>query len=164
MHDIRFEEVKEEHLPALLEIYNYYVSNSTATFHIEPIGLDEMKGIVFFDNPKYKAYAIIDDRDICGYCILCPFKKREAYDITAEVTIYIRHDHAGLGIGSAAIRHLENLAAKNGIHSLIAVICGENTASIRLFEKNGYEKCGHLREVGMKFGRMLDVVYYEKII
>lgn len=164
MYEIKFEEVREEHLPSLLEIYNYYVSNSTATFHISPIDLNDMREIVFFDDPRYRAFAIFDGTDMCGYCILSPFKKREAYSITAEIAIYIKHGYTGRGIGNAAVRHIEELAVKNGIHSLIAIICGENTASIRLFEKNGFQKCGHFREVGMKFGRMLDVVYYQKMI
>jgi phosphinothricin acetyltransferase len=164
MNDYRFEEAREEHLPKLLEIYNYYILNSTATFHINPISMEEMREIIFFDNPKYKAFVIKEKEDICGYCILTQFKKREAYDISAEVTVYLKPDYVGKGIGSLAIKHIETLARKNDIHALIAIICGENEKSIKLFEKNGYIKCAHYKEVGKKFGRLLDVVCYQKII
>ncbi len=47
---------------------------------------------------------------------------------------------------------------------LVATICGENAASIGVFAKNGYEKCAHYKEVGQKFGQLLDVVAYQKIL
>lgn len=164
MENIKFEEAKDEHLSEILDIYNYYVRNSTATFHLHDISTDGMRELLFFDNPKYKAFAIKNGDCLCGYCILSPFKKREAYDITAEITIYLKHDYIGKGVGSMAIRHLEKFAKENGFHSLIAVVCGENENSMRMFERNGYLKCGQLKEVGIKFGRMLDIIYYQKIL
>jgi L-amino acid N-acyltransferase YncA len=164
MSDYCFEEIREDHLSAVLEIYNYYVLNSTATFHEHLLNLDEMREIVFFENPKYKTYVIIDDHDLCGYVLLTQYKKREAYNITAEVTIYLKPDCFGKGIGSLAIEYIEAVAKKADLHSLIAIICGENNQSIRLFEKNGYVKCAHYKEVGKKFDRLLDVVDYQKII
>jgi phosphinothricin acetyltransferase len=164
MKECIFEEIREEHLPTVLEIYNYYILNSTATFHDHLLTIDEMREIVFFSNPRYKSFVINCNHEIYGYCILTQFKKREAYDVTAEVTVYLKHDCVGRGLGSLAVQHIETVARHNGIHSLLAVICGENTQSIRLFEKNGYNKCSHYREVGRKFGKLLDVVCYQKIL
>ena len=62
------------------------------------------------------------------------------------------------------LKMMEQVARSNGIKVLIGIISGENQPSIRLFEKCGYEKCGHYRQVGEKFGRLLDVVSYEKIL
>jgi L-amino acid N-acyltransferase YncA len=164
MSNYRFEEIREDHLSKVLEIYNYYVSNSTATFHKHLLNQDEMREIVFFKNPKYKTFVILDDNDVNGYVLLTPYKKREAYDGTAEVTIYLKPDCTGKGIGSLALQYIEAFAKKTTIHSLISIICGENNQSIRLFEKNGYLKCAHLKEVGEKFGRLLDIVDYQKMI
>jgi phosphinothricin acetyltransferase len=58
----------------------------------------------------------------------------------------------------------EEFAQRTGIHVLIVTICGENNMSIKLFEKNGYFKCAHYKEVGKKFGQWLNVVAYQKII
>ncbi|MCX8128490.1 MAG: GNAT family N-acetyltransferase [Clostridia bacterium] len=164
MQAVVFEEIKEEHLDAVLDIYNYYVLNSTATFHIKPLDKAGMRDLVFFENPKYKAFVIINDSEICGYCILTQFRKREAYNISAEVTVYLKNGYTGKGIGSLAVRHIETLAKRNAIHVLIAGICGENNSSIRLFEKNGYMRCACFKEVGSKFGKLLDLVYYQKIL
>lgn len=162
--DITFEEMKEEFLPQILEIYNYYVENTTVTFHKHLLSIDEMKQLVFFDNPKYRAYSILSDNEVCGYVILTQYKSREAFNRTAEVTIYLRSSFAGMGIGSKALRFIETVAANTDIHVLVALIAGENTASLKLFERNGYEKCAHIKEVGFKFGRWLDMVVYQKLL
>ena len=162
--DISFEEMREEFLPKVREIYNYYVLNSTATFHIDPVTDEEMREIVYHQRNLYRTFVILDGQEVCGYCIMAPFKKREAYDCTAEITVYLSCDYSGKGVGSLAVKHIEQYARERGIHSLIAIICGENIASIKTFEKNGYEKCAYYKEVGMKFGRKLDVVCHQKIL
>lgn len=164
MNNIRFREIEENDVEAVRGIYNHYVRHTTATFHLHPLSTDEMRRLVFFEHPMYSTYVIINENSLCGYCLLTQYKTREAYNHTAEVTIYLAPEHTGKGIGSCAVAFIEDVAKKRGIHVLIAVICGENAASIRLFEKNGYTKCGHYREVGKKFGRLLDVVSYQKIL
>lgn len=164
MGNIRFEEIQEEHLQTVLEIYTYYVLNTTATFHAHPLSLDEMKELVMFECPKYKTYVIFDEVDICGYVILTQHKKREAYGDTAEVTVYLKHDYVGRGVGSLAVKFIEEYGIAKELHVLIATICGENSKSIKVFERNGYVKCAHYKEVGRKFGQLLDVVAYQKII
>lgn len=164
MQNVLIEELREEHLQAVLDIYTYYILHTTATFHTHALTLNDMREIVFFDNDKYKAFIIKEEDGICGYAILTQYKKREAYNGTAEVTVYLKHDCVGKGIGSLAVRFIERLAKEKGFHVLLAIICGENDRSIALFEKNGYIKCAHYKEVGMKFGRLLDVVSYEKLL
>lgn len=164
MSEIVFEELREEHLETVREVYNYYVRNSTATFHMHELNTHEMRALVFFDNQKYKTFVIKNGGEVCGYASLTAFKSREAYDLTAGVTIYLRPEQTGKGIGSSAAAFLEQLAREQGVHALIAGICAENERSIALFEKCGYTKCAHYKEVGSKFGRLLDVVSYEKIL
>ena len=164
MGNIRFEEMQEKLIPEVLKIYNYYILNTSATFHMKELSLEEMKDILFFENSRFRSFAIMDGNCVCGYCILAPFKKREAYDTTAEVTVYLKPEYTGKGIGNIAIAHLERVALENGFHMLLAVVCAENSSSIKLFERMCYEKCAHYREIGKKFGRFLDVVSLQKII
>jgi L-amino acid N-acyltransferase YncA len=164
MANVCFEEIKEEHLQSVLDIYTYFVLNTTATFHSHILTTEEMKKLVIFDNEKYKTFIILENGCICGYVILTQFKTREAYNETAEVTVYLKADYIGKGIGSLAISFIEDFAKKKDIHVLIAIICGENLESIKMFERNGYFKCAHYKEVGRKFGKLLDVVAYQKII
>lgn len=178
MNNYKFEEMTENYLQNVLDIYNYYVEYSSATFHIKPLTLDEMREIVFFGNPVYKTYLIKNEsnskseneneskskNDILGYVLLTQHKKREAYNGTAEVTIYLKPDSIGKGIGNIAVKYIEKYARTKGLHVLIASICGDNQKSIKLFEKNGYKKCAHYKEVGKKFDKFLDVVAYQKML
>ena len=159
-----FERIAEEHLEDVRQIYLYYIHNSTATFHKREISMEEMKSLVIFDSPKYESYVIKEDEEVCGYVILTQYKVREAFDQTAEVTIYLKNGYEGRGIGKKAISFIEKRASQKDIHTLIALICGENRGSIALFEKSGYIKCAHYKEVGNKFNRWLDLIAYQKII
>lgn len=164
MADIGFVSMREEFIPAVLDIYTFYIINSTATFHEKPITINEMQELVMFKDSRYEAFAIFDDGEVIGYVILAQFKKREAYRFSGEVTVYLKDGYCGKGLGSLAVGFIEEVAREKGFHTLIAIICGENEKSIRMFERNGYTKCAHYREVGKKFGRWLDVVDYQKIL
>lgn len=164
MEKYYFEAMKEEYLDAVLQIYTHYVLNTTATFHSRPLTRAGMREIVFFNSDKYKTFVICEEGQVCGYVLITQHKKREAYDGTAEVTVYLKPIFIGKGIGSRAIRYVEEYAKKQKLHVLVATICGKNAESIRLFVKNGYIKCAHYKEVGEKFGQLLDIVAYQKII
>ena len=162
--DIIFKEMKEEYLSEVLQIYSYYVLNTTASFHLRIPTIEQMRQMVFFDNAKYKTFVILDNQQICGYVLITRHKDREAYDATAEVSTYLKPESIGKSIGSIAISFIESYAKQQGIHVLLAIISGQNEASIRLCAKNGYNKCAHYKEVGQKFGQLLDIVAYQKII
>lgn len=164
MEKYSFCEMTEEFLDEVLQIYTYYVLHTTATFHARGLIRQEMRDIVFFDSDKYKTFVICGQDQVLGYVLITQHKKREAYDKTAEVTVYLRQGYTGKGIGSMAIQYIEAYARHQGFHVLVATICGENEKSIHLVEKNGFSKCAHYREVGEKFGQLLDVVAYQKII
>lgn len=161
---LQFVAMRDEYLQQAADIYNYYVSHTTVTFHTELLSAEQMKPIVYQDDPIYATFAILDEGELCGYAYTAPYKKRQAYRISAEVTLYLSPGHTGKGIGSQALRLLEKHAAGQGIRTLLAVICSENEASAALFAEHGYEQCAHFKEVGMKFGRILDVIVFQKIL
>jgi L-amino acid N-acyltransferase YncA len=162
--EITFSDIREEDLPLVKEIYDWYIANSTATFHTEPIRFDQLKEFLYINHPLYKSYLIHQEGTVVGYCFLTYYKKRQAYDRTAEVTIYLKHDCCEKGIGKVAMKMLEEKATGLGLKNLLGIITGDNTGSIALFEKLGYFKCAHFKNVGEKFGRVLDVVGYQKEI
>lgn len=160
----RFEEVQKDHLQTLLEIYNYYVLNSTSTFHQKELNTEEMTNLLFFNQPQYKAFTIFFNEDIAGYVVLARHKQREAYALTAEIAVYLKAKFKGKGIGKEAVRFIEKFAISKKFHTLIANVCSENIESIKLFAALGYTKCAHFSEVGKKFDRFLDVVSFQKIL
>jgi L-amino acid N-acyltransferase YncA len=143
--------IQENDLEIVKKIYDYYILNSTATFHTELISINELREALPINHPKYKAYLIKYQNKICGFCYIAQYKKRQAYDRTAEVTIYLKHEFQGLGIGKFTLHQIEEKAKVNKISVLIGIISGDNLASIGLFEKCGYEKCAHFKQVGEKF-------------
>jgi L-amino acid N-acyltransferase YncA len=161
---IDFREVQENDLPKIKEIYDWYIANSTATFHTESISIDRLKEFIYIHHHLYKSFLIYSDSQIAGYCFLTYYKKRQAYDRTAEVTIYLHPSYITKGIGKMALQHIEKIAKQSGLKNLIAIITGENDGSIALFEKSGYVKCAHFKNVGEKFNKVLDVVAYQKEI
>ncbi|MBX2969405.1 MAG: N-acetyltransferase [Cyclobacteriaceae bacterium] len=145
-------------------IYDWYIKNSTATFHTEPVTPEQLQEFIFIKHPLYKSYLIYGDDLLAGYCFLTYHKKRPAYDRTAEISIYLKPEFAGRGIGKAALRYLEDVAKEVGLKNLVGVITGDNLSSMALFEKAGFVKCAHFKNVGEKFGKVLDVVAYQKEI
>jgi L-amino acid N-acyltransferase YncA len=164
MNKIILEPLLEKDLETVKEIYDFYILNSTATFHTEPISIDELKESLPFHHSKYKSFLIRFDKHICGFCYVNQYKKRQAYDRTAEVTIYIKPDYTGKGIGKFALHSLEDLAKTVELKVLIGIISGDNQASIGLFENCGYELCARFKQVGEKFGKIIDIVAFQKII
>ncbi len=160
--NISFVDLIEEDFPIVKEIYDYYIQHSTATFHTEPISIKELKEFIYTDHPIYKSFLIKIENTLAGYCYFTYFKKRQAYNRTAEVTIYLKPEFTDKGIGKTAIHFLECEAQKTVIKNFLAVITGSNIESIKLFEKMGYIKCAHFKNVGEKSNQILDVVIYQK--
>jgi len=161
---VNFSPVTKKDLAAIIEIYNHYILNTTATFHSEKLSKKDLEEFLFVSHPKYPSFLIKDNNEIIGYFFITQYKKRQAYDRSAEVSVYLKPEFTGIGIGTVALSHLEAAAKKAGIHVLVGTLCGENHASIRLLEKSGYSKCAHMKNIGEKFGKILDVVVYQKEI
>jgi phosphinothricin acetyltransferase len=149
--------------PAAAAIYNHYVATSTATFATEPLTPEQWAAEVTAGDPaRHGVWAL--GEPLAGYLVVSPFKTRCAYEQTAEVTVYLDPEQTGRGLGRAAVAFAGEHAARAGLHALLAVVCAENTASLALFDRAGYERVALLKEVGIKFGRRLDVVYLEKVV
>jgi L-amino acid N-acyltransferase YncA len=161
---LSFEEITQHHLKEIREIYNYYVLNTTISFHTDELDQDQIKASVMNKDKRYKSYVIYGDHEFKGYVLITQYKSKQAYDISGEVTIYLKPNCLGQGIGRQALQFIEEVARKQGFHTLIATICMENTRSKSLFEKNGYEQCALFKEIGYKFNRRLDIGSFQKIL
>jgi len=159
--DIQFQPISERDLDEVKAIYDWFIANSTATFHTEPITHEQLKTFLYVGDPVYRSYLIRHSGAVAGYCFLTKYKDRPAYRRCAEITIYLRPEFQGKGIGSAALKRLIEDAKANDFKTLLAIITGGNDASIALFVKAGFAKCAHFKGVGEKFNQVLDVVGYQ---
>jgi L-amino acid N-acyltransferase YncA len=145
-------------------IYNYYILNSTITFEEIPLTVDEMisriKNII-----KDYPWLVYEEKDkVVGYTYAGKWKERSAYRYSVETGIYIDPNYTGKGIGSQLKGELLKKLKENSIHSIVCGIALPNPASIALCEKFGFEKVAHLKEVGFKFNKWIDVGYWELIL
>ena len=144
-------------LKAILDIYNEAVLNTTATFDTTARTFE--KQLEWYENHKtnHPVFVAEENNVVVGWASLSPYSDRCAYDTTVEVSVYIHADHRGKKIGSKLLEviTLEGLKVKN--HTVISRITSDNLSSIHIHEKIGYRHVGTLKEVGVKFGKLLDV-------
>ena len=155
-----------EDLPGILEIYNEAVLHTTATYDYEPRTLEQRRQ--WFEERQRDDYAVfvaVDEAGrIGGWSSLNPFHTRPGYRFTAENSVYVEADQRGRGLGKLLLAPLIDAAQVRGLHAIIAAIDAQNEASLRLHARFGFEKVGHFKQTGFKFGRWLDVVYLERIV
>jgi phosphinothricin acetyltransferase len=162
---IEIRDANEAHLPAILDIYNDVVATSTAIYRDEPATLDDRRS--WFAARKADGQPVlvaIDGDEVVGVATFGGFRPWPGYRYTVEHSVYVRADRRGQGIARALMGPLIERATALGMHVMIAGIDADNAASIRLHERLGFVKRAHLREVGFKFGRWLDLVLMQRTL
>ena len=146
------------------DIQNHYVVGSTATFHTEPLTLDER--LAWLDNRTSIHPVTVAEADggIVGWGALEVFRGRRAYRHTAEFSVYVHHEWHRQGVGRAIMTDLVARARALQYHALVGGCCSESTAVIEMLAAMGFERVAHFREVGRKFERWLDVVFLELVL
>ena len=152
-------------LPGLLAIYNDVIATSTAVYSDVPVTLDDRRQ---WHQARvasgYPVLVAVDSSGVLGFSTFGDFRSWPGYRYTVEHTVHVRSDCRGRGIGSELLQALLPRAAALGKHVMIAGVDAANSASIRFHERLGFERAGHLREVGNKFGRWLDLVFLQRWI
>jgi len=162
---ICFEIMAESHGKEVMEIFNYYVENSLAAFPENKLPV-EAYGMFLKMTQGYPAYVLRESPEspVVGFCFLRPYNQMPVFRETAEISYFLKPDSAQKGIGTQALRKLEEEAIKKGIRKILACISSENIASIKFHQKNGFTECGCFHHAGKKHGRYFDLVWMEKDI
>ena len=158
---------RADDLSPLLEIYNHYVVHTHITFDVDPQTLDERRVWLsgFSDSGRHRLLVAESDDRVIGYASSGRFRTKPAYDSSVETTIYLATDATGAGIGKALYgRLLEILEAEAGVHRAYGGVAVPNEASIALHEALGFERVARFGEVGFKFERYWDVVWFERAL
>lgn len=149
----------------IAEIYNHYIRTSTITFEEEPVSAAEMAArIEEVQNLSYPWLVALAGERVQGYAYGGKWKARAAYKHSSEITVYVRPGLERSGVGSALYGQLLPALKTIGVRAVIGGVALPNDASVRLHEKFGFEKCAHFRDVGFKFGRWIDVAYWERLL
>jgi phosphinothricin acetyltransferase len=150
---------------AMAGIYNHYVSNSVATFEETPLGADEMAArLAEVEGLELPWLVAADAAGVHGYAYAGRWKNRCAYRHSVEVTVYLEPEALGRGLGTQLYAALFALLRQSEVHFAIGGIALPNAASVALHEKFGMRKVAHFNEVGYKFGRWIDVGYWQLLL
>ncbi len=144
-------------------IYNEIVSNSTAIYNDRTVTCHDR--LAWRNARLAQGYPVLvatdDNNKVMGFGSFADFRLWPGYRHTAEGTVHIHSNARGRGVGTALLRVLVDRAQALGKHTMVAGVDSENGASIRFLERFGFQKVGHLHEVGFKFNRYLDLVFMQ---
>jgi L-amino acid N-acyltransferase YncA len=150
---------------AIAEIYNHYVATTVITFEEEAVSAPEMARRIEEAGSASLPWLVAErEGKVVGYAYASPWRARSAYRFSVEVTVYLDPGCPRLGIGSRLYEALLRELETRGIHAALGVIALPNEASVAIHEKFGFAKVAHLREVGLKFGRWVDVGYWQRLL
>jgi L-amino acid N-acyltransferase len=162
---MQIRDAEESDLPGLLAIYNDVIATSTAVYTDAPVTLEDRRQWRQARLASgYPVLVAIDSSGVLGFSTFGDFRSWPGYRYTVEHTVHVRADCRGRGIGSELLEALFPRAAALDKHVMIAGVDAANSASIRFHERLGFERAAHLKEVGHKFGRWLDLVFLQRWI
>jgi L-amino acid N-acyltransferase len=154
------------HAEAILAIFNDAIANSTALYDYHPRTMDRMTA--WFDTKLKGNYPVIgvesETGELMGFASYGTFRAYPAYKYTVEHSVYVAAPFRGRGLGKALLKEIIAAAGRQDYHMLIGAIDAGNAASIALHERLGFSQCGMIRQAGFKFGRWLDLVFYQLVL
>ena len=160
-----------EDAPVLAEIYAPYVQNTAISFEYEPPSNGVFAGRIAEVLDRFPYLAAVRGEEILGYAYAHPYGVRKAYSHSVELSVYIRRDCRGLGLGRMLYEAMEVLLKAQNVTNLYVLVAGVDTEDEYLTHDSqkfhlamGYEYVGKLHKAGYKFGRWYDMITMEKLI
>lgn len=152
--------------PAIAAIYNHAVVNTTAIWN--EVQVDAANRVGWMADRRRLGYPVLvavdGDGTVLGYASFGDWRAFDGYRHTVEHSVYVRTDRRGGGIGKALMQALIGRARDIGKHVMVAAIEAGNQGSIALHEALGFRRTGLMPQVGMKFGRWLDLAFLQLIL
>ena len=156
---------EERHASAILAILNDAIVNSTALYDYKPRTPENM--VTWFATKRANNFPVIGVEDangkLLGFASYGTFRAFPAYKYTVEHSIYVEKDSRGLGLGRKLLEEIVRQAQANGMHTVVGAIDASNNTSIALHERLGFTHSGTVKHAGFKFGRWLDVAFYQRV-
>ena len=154
------------HSESILAIFNEAIANTTALYDYKLRTPADM--VAWFDGKLFKNYPVIgvenEAHELMGFATYGQFRERPAYKYTIEHSIYVDTRFRGRGLGRLLLEAVIKEATKQDYHVMVGGIDASNSVSIRLHERLGFTHCGTVLQAGFKFGRWLDLAFYQLIL
>jgi phosphinothricin acetyltransferase len=156
----------QKHAGQILAIFNEAILNSTALYDYKPRTADMMRA--WFEAKVNGNFPVIgaqgDDGELMGLASFGAFRAWPAYKYSVEHSVYVDARFRGRGVGRRLLEEIIEAARERDYHVLIGGIDATNRPSLALHERLGFSHCGTIRQAGFKFGRWLDLSFYQLIL
>jgi phosphinothricin acetyltransferase len=158
-------EASEADAPGILRIYNDAVLHTTAIWNEQPSSLEaRLAWLAERNGSGFPVVVAAEDADVLGYASFGAFRPWDGYRHTVEHSVYVDGAARRRGVGQALVEALIARARAMGKHVMIAGIEATNEPSLQLHTRLGFAEVGHLRSVGRKFDRWLDLVFMQLML
>ena len=166
MSELVIRPITKDDIAACLDIYNYEVVNGVATLDLEPRTLPEwQEWFGAHQTSEHCIFVGLMDDVVVGYASLSPYRPKEAYKSTVELSIYIHQDYRGRGIATQLMAHILEIAKNDPLlHNVVSVITAGNEGSTKLHARFGFTYCGLTPQVGFKHGKYQDTETYALLV
>lgn len=161
---MRVRDAQASDAEAIARIYNHFVRTSIVTFEEVEVTPAEMARRVADVTKSYPWLVGEENGTVIGYAYAGQWNDRVAYRHSVQSSIYLAHGATGRGFGTQIYRTLFARLRDQPVHAIIGGISLPNAASVALHEKCGFKKVALFPEVGFKFGRWIDVGYWQIIL
>jgi len=149
-------------LGAVLDIYNDAILHTTSVYYYKPHTIEVM--VPWYEEKVRDGFPVLvfeeNDR-VIGFATFGPFRARPAYKYTVEHSVYVHKDYRGRGVGTRLMMDLIEIANEREYATMVAGIDSSNEGSRIMHENLGFTNCGTVKRVGYKFGKWLDVTFYQ---
>lgn len=166
MSELVIRPITQDDIVSCLDIYNYEVVNGVATLDLEPRTLEEWHEWYNAHRDEHHPIIVgtIDDV-VVGYASLSPYRLKDAFKSTVELSIYIHQDYRGQGVATQLMERILAMAkADRMLHNVISVITAGNEESTKLHNRFNFTYCGLTPEVGFKHGKYQDTETYALLV
>jgi phosphinothricin acetyltransferase len=145
-------------------IYNPYILETPATFETAPIDEATRRRWIAsrLSNSRHPVVVAEEREQLLGFANAAPFDERQAYETSIKVSVFVDPAAKGTGVGAALYAALFDAVARADVHRAYALIVSPNPASVALHQRFGFRHVSTLDEVGRKFGRFYNVMWFEK--
>ncbi|GBD11097.1 Putative phosphinothricin acetyltransferase YwnH [bacterium HR23] len=152
---------REGDVPAITEIYNQGIEDRIATLEGEPHSVEERLEWFRAHGPQEPVLVAEADGLIVGWASLSCYKPRRCYDGVKELSIYVRREWRGRGVGARLLDALLKRGAEVGVHKVVLYAFPSNARALALYRKAGFRAVGIYRHHGLLDGQWKDIIAME---
>lgn len=160
----RIQKARFEDVESILCIYNQGIADRIATLETDEKDLEYMSKWFLTREERYSVLVAKDEMGVVGWASLNPYSNRCAYRSVADLSVYIKREKRGNGIGKMLLEAIEQKASENEFHKIILFTFPFNPAGQKLYQKLGYREVGIFKEQGELDGKPVDVMAMEKLL